>query len=63
MDETAAAQQRPQYVTRAAFDKLAAYTRQLADEHNKHEERIEALETAIKALLNVQLSEVETIQQ
>jgi hypothetical protein len=63
MDETAAAQQRPQYVTRAAFDKLAAYTRQLADEHNKHEERIEALETAIKALLDVQLSEVETIQQ
>jgi hypothetical protein len=63
MDETAAAQQRPQYVTRAAYDKLAAYTKQLAAEHNKHEERIEALETAIKALLDVQLSEVDTIQQ
>jgi hypothetical protein len=37
MTETAAAQA-PQYVTRAAYDKLAAYTKQLAAEHNMHEQ-------------------------
>jgi DNA anti-recombination protein RmuC len=39
--------------TRAAYNKLAAYTKQLAAEHNKHEERIIALEAQVKDLTDV----------
>jgi len=59
MTETAAAAQAPQYVTRAAYDKLAAYTKQLAAEHNKNEERIIALEAQVRDLTKVLTGEAE----
>ena len=41
------ATQAPQYVSRAAFDKLVGYANQLVAEHNQLEKRIEALEAAL----------------
>ena len=45
--------QAPQYVTRAAFDKLVGDTNELVAEHNQLEKRVEALEAAAKDLIGV----------
>jgi hypothetical protein len=51
----AATQATPQYVSRAAFDKLVAYTRELVADHNRLEGRVEAVEKAAKEMLDVLL--------